>query len=121
LLLLPAYRYNSGARQFISDIDCRSNVLSEIADNRTNDEIGNNIFHSSRYSNVSCYLSQSSGIFNDIKLNIDDDVYQTVLEHSFVKNIMVFSLNNTNSCLDCQSTIPHHFAHLEIYIIALFK
>ncbi len=33
-----------GARQFISDIDSRWNVLSEIADNRTNDEIGNKIF-----------------------------------------------------------------------------
>jgi hypothetical protein len=57
LLVLPAYRYNSSANknnfpcagQFISDIDSLRNVLSETADNRTNDEIGNNRFHSSRY------------------------------------------------------------------------
>ncbi len=60
------------ATQFISDIDSRWNVLGETADNRKNDEIENNISRSSRYSNVPCYLSQSSGIFNDIKLNIDD-------------------------------------------------
>jgi hypothetical protein len=42
------------ATQFISDIDSRWNVLSETADNRTNDEIENNIFDSSRYSNVPC-------------------------------------------------------------------
>jgi hypothetical protein len=61
--------------QCCSDINSRWNVEVETVDNRTNDEIENNIFHSSRYSNVPYYLSQSSGIFNDIKLNIDDEVY----------------------------------------------
>ncbi len=80
------------AAQFISDIDSHWNVLSETADNRINDGIENNIFHSSRYSNAPCYLSQSSEIFNDIKLNIDDEIYQTLLIQSLMKNIMGFFL-----------------------------
>ncbi len=55
------------AAQFISDIDSRCNTLSETVDNRINDEIENNTFHLSRYSNIPYYLSQSSEIFNDSK------------------------------------------------------
>jgi hypothetical protein len=63
---------------------------SEKADNKINDESEDNIFHFSRYSNVPCYLSQSSEIFNDIKLDIDDEIYQTLLIHCLMKNIMFF-------------------------------
>ncbi len=80
------------AAQFISDIDSHWNVFSETADNRINDKIENNIFHSFRYSNVPCYLSQSSEIFDDIKLNIDDEIYQTLLIKGLMKNIMGFFL-----------------------------
>ncbi len=34
---------------------------------------------------MSCYLSQSSEIYNDVQLNIDEEVYQTLLKHGLFR------------------------------------
>ncbi|CAM2724594.1 unnamed protein product [Rotaria socialis] len=81
-------------RGYLSNVDSRWNILSQTTDDRTKEEIDNNILHSSRYSSVSCYLSQTSQIYNDIKINIDHEVYQTLI-------------NN-----DCPEGVARHFAHL---------
>ncbi|CAF4315865.1 unnamed protein product [Rotaria magnacalcarata] len=81
-------------RGYLSNVDRRWNILSRTTDDRTKEEIENNILHSSRYSSVSCYLSQTSQIYNDIKINIDHEVYQTLI-------------NN-----DCPEGVARHFAHL---------
>jgi hypothetical protein len=58
-----------------------------------------------------------------MKLNFDDEIYQTLLiiTLSHEEYYVFFPLNNTNSCLDCLSTVAPHFAPLDMYIIALFK
>ncbi|CAF1328777.1 unnamed protein product [Rotaria magnacalcarata] len=81
-------------RGYLSNVDRRWNILSQTTDDRTKEEIENNVLHSSRYSSVSCYLSQTSQIYNDIKINIDHEVYQTLI-------------NN-----DCPEGVDRHFAHL---------
>ena len=39
---------------------------------------------SSRYSSVPCYLSDQSERFNDVPFDIDENIYQTLLETWFV-------------------------------------
>jgi glutamate--cysteine ligase catalytic subunit len=78
-------------RGYLSDVDSRWNILSETTDDRTNEEIERNQFSSSRYSCVPCYLFDSSEIFNDIKLNIDNEVYQTLILNSLFEKILYFS------------------------------
>ncbi len=80
---------------YLSDVDSRWNILRKTSDDRTKEEIENNIFNCSRYSSVSSYLSNESEIFNDIQLNIDQDIYQTLIKHG-----------------DCPSTLAKHFANL---------
>ncbi len=69
-------------RGYLSDVDSRWNILSQTTDDRTKDEIEKNLFNSSRYSSVSTYLSQTSEIYNDVILNIDQDVYRILLKNS---------------------------------------
>jgi len=80
-------------RGYLSDVDSRWNILSQTTDDRTKEEIENNIYNSSRYSSVSNYLSETSEIYNDIQLNIDQHVYQTLLQNGFVFFIKYFIFN----------------------------
>jgi glutamate--cysteine ligase catalytic subunit len=68
-------------RGYLSDVDSRWNVLSETTDDRTREEIEDKIFSSSRYSSAPCYLNETSIKYNDIQLNIDNEVYQTLIKH----------------------------------------
>jgi glutamate--cysteine ligase catalytic subunit len=101
-------------RGYLSDIDSRWNVLSETSDDRTKEELEKKTFHSSRYSSAPCYLSESSIAYNDIDLNIDHEVYETLIKSGHSINIIYFITNDYYgfSCLDCPSTLARHFAHL---------
>jgi glutamate--cysteine ligase catalytic subunit len=68
-------------RGYLSDVDSRWNILRETTDDRTKEEIENKIHCSSRYSCAPLYLSETSIKYNDIQLNIDDQVYQTLIKH----------------------------------------
>ncbi len=77
-------------RGYLSDVDSRWNILSQTTDDRTKDEIEKNLFNSSRYSSVSTYLSQTSEIYNDVILNIDQDVYRILLKNSLFNKYFPF-------------------------------
>ncbi|CAF0977804.1 unnamed protein product [Adineta steineri] len=81
-------------RGYLSNVDSRWNVLSSTTDDRTKEEIEKNLLNTSRYSSVPCYLSDSSDIYNDTNLNIDQEVYQILIQNN------------------CPSTVAKHFAHL---------
>ena len=97
-------------RGYLSSIDSRWNVLSETTDDRTHEEIETIRLNTSRYSSVSCYLLDSSERFNDMNFNIDNEVYQTLINNSLYN--IIFSFLIFFSYLDCPSTLAKHFAHL---------
>ena len=61
----------------------------------------NKIFNSSRYSPAPCYLNEFSNKYNDIQLNIDNEVLSNIVFNFY----FVFDL-------DCPPTIAGRFAHL---------
>jgi len=69
-------------RGYISDIDCRWQVISASCDDRTSEERGieplkNNklVIKKSRYDAVDSYLSSHNHSFNDIELEVNQDAY----------------------------------------------
>lgn len=72
-------------RGFLSEIDSRWNVLSQTTDDRTEQEIRENTFHSSRYGSSPIFLSESSSTYNDRILNFDQSVFDKLVDRgSFV-------------------------------------
>ena len=107
-------------RGHLSDIDSRWNVLSETTDDRTAEEVVGKTYPSSRYSSAPCYLGDSSDqYFNDIHLNVDENAYQTLIEHGEV-TLMTDDdddVEEMHRCLSllfsgCPLTLSKHLAHL---------
>lgn len=69
-------------RGYLSDIDCRWQVISQSLDDRTPEEKGelpleNDRFRifKSRYDSIDCYLSEKGALFNDIEIVKDEALY----------------------------------------------
>lgn len=78
------------ARGYLTDVDCRWDLICASVDCRTKEERGEMplkndrfIIPKSRYSSVSSYLSVCAEKFeyNDVPLVYDPEVYKTLLEH----------------------------------------
>ncbi|XP_037300151.1 glutamate--cysteine ligase catalytic subunit [Manduca sexta] len=74
-------------RGFLTDVDCRWNVISASVDCRTREERGleplrNNKFriHKSRYDSIDSYLSPQHEKYNDIPIVHDENIYRRLRE-----------------------------------------
>ncbi|XP_011297994.1 glutamate--cysteine ligase catalytic subunit [Fopius arisanus] len=75
-------------RGYLTDVDCRWNVISCSVDCRTQEERGleplkENKFriNKSRYDSIDSYLSNQGGKYNDVPLTYDDDIYKQLMEN----------------------------------------
>ncbi|XP_025829413.1 glutamate--cysteine ligase [Agrilus planipennis] len=90
-------------RGFLTDVDCRWNVISASVDCRTEEERGlvplkNNKFviNKSRYDSIDSYLSEVGEKFNDVPLIYDEQIYNKLREN------------------DIDHLLSQHIAHLFI-------
>ncbi|CAF1500131.1 unnamed protein product [Adineta ricciae] len=83
-------------RGYLSEVDSRWNILSKTTDDRTNEELNENLIEFSRYASVPCYLLNSSESFNDLFIHYDKEIYEKLIENN------------------CPSVVAKHFAHLFI-------
>lgn len=74
-------------RGYLTESDCRWNVISSSVDCRTLEERGlepltNSKFHiaKSRYDSIDSYLSPEGAKYNDVKLTYDEEVYKRLIE-----------------------------------------
>lgn len=79
-------------RGYITDIDCRWNVISCSVDCRTEEERGlkplkKNKFKigKSRYDSIDSYLSEQGDKYNDVLLTYDDEIYKQLLDNGIDK------------------------------------
>lgn len=72
-------------RGYLSNLDCRWNVISGSVDDRSQQERGphgsSQSISKSRYDSIDSYLSLSNARFNDIKLKINESAYKTLKEN----------------------------------------
>ncbi|XP_036143230.1 glutamate--cysteine ligase isoform X4 [Monomorium pharaonis] len=75
-------------RGYISDVDCRWNVISSSVDCRTKEERGlkplkENKFRisKSRYDSIDSYLSEQGEKYNDVPLTYDDEIYKQLVDN----------------------------------------
>ncbi|XP_043496874.1 glutamate--cysteine ligase catalytic subunit [Polistes fuscatus] len=75
-------------RGYITDVDCRWNVISCSVDCRTQEERGlkplkENQFriHKSRYDSIDSYLSEQGDKYNDVPLIYDTEIYKQLLDN----------------------------------------
>ncbi|CAF4085715.1 unnamed protein product [Adineta steineri] len=82
-------------RGYLSDIDCRWNIISEAADDRTAEERKQkNLF--SRYCSTPCYLTDKNKHLNDIKIPVCETVVTKLIEEGMPE------------------TLANHFGHIFI-------
>ncbi|XP_068244548.1 glutamate--cysteine ligase catalytic subunit [Palaemon carinicauda] len=74
-------------RGYLTDVDCRWDVISGSVDCRTREERGLEplsndrfVIPKSRYDSVDCYLSECGGRYNDIPLVYDKEIKQKLLD-----------------------------------------
>jgi hypothetical protein len=67
-------------RGFLSDIDCRWNVLSQAADDRTIEEQQRPNLPS-RYGSTPMYLTDQNKHLNDVEIDVDEEVVSTLIDH----------------------------------------
>ncbi|CAK9801916.1 Glutamate--cysteine ligase catalytic subunit [Anthophora quadrimaculata] len=79
-------------RGYISDVDCRWNVISCSVDCRTEEERGlkplkENKFriNKSRYDSIDSYLSEQGEKYNDVPLIYDDEIYKQLTDNGIDK------------------------------------
>ncbi|XP_047371135.1 glutamate--cysteine ligase isoform X2 [Vespa velutina] len=75
-------------RGYVTDVDCRWNVISCSVDCRTQEERGlkpleENQFriHKSRYDSIDSYLSEQGDKYNDVPLIYDTEIYKQLLDN----------------------------------------
>jgi glutamate--cysteine ligase catalytic subunit len=67
-------------RGYLTDIDCRYNVLSQAADDRTPEERQRPTLMP-RYFSAPLYLSDEHNHLNDVKLDLNENVVSTLIQH----------------------------------------
>lgn len=88
-------------RGFLSDIDCRWNVISEAADDRTFEE-KQQTNSTSRYCSTPCYLSDKNKHFNDQEIPVDQSVVEKLLEQGLSNKSISGILLNLFSSKECR-------------------
>ncbi|XP_024943932.1 glutamate--cysteine ligase catalytic subunit isoform X2 [Cephus cinctus] len=75
-------------RGYVTDVDCRWNVISGLSDCRTEEERGlkplkENKFriNKSRYDSIDSYLSEQGDKYNDVPLIYDKEIYNQLLDN----------------------------------------
>ncbi|KAI0985965.1 hypothetical protein GJ496_007846 [Pomphorhynchus laevis] len=71
---------------FLSDVDCRWDVISASVDDRNineRDPTNPQYIPQSRYGSIDCYLSKNSDIFNDIVVVKDENHYKRLISEGF--------------------------------------
>lgn len=95
-------------RGYLTDIDCRWNVISASVDCRTAEERGlkplnENKFRilKSRYDSIDCYLSEGSEKYNDVPLIYNEEDYQALrdggIDHNLAQHIAHLFIRDTVS------------------------
>lgn len=95
-------------RGYLTESDCRWNVISSSVDCRTDEERGlkplnENKFRiaKSRYDSIDSYLSPEGAKYNDVKLTYDDAVYQRLIDggidHQLAQHIAHLFIRDTVS------------------------
>ena len=76
-------------RGYLSDVDCRWNIISASVDDRTEEERGDkplnhnkHRINKSRYDSIDSYLSPEGAKYNDINLVINEQAYKTLIENN---------------------------------------
>lgn len=98
-------------RGYLSDVDCRWNIISASCDDRTREELGeipleHDRFkiNKSRYDSIDCYISDEYQKYNDIPLIKDEKIYQKLIDNGI------------------DNALANHMAHLFIRDpLVLFK
>jgi glutamate--cysteine ligase catalytic subunit len=74
-------------RGYLSDIDCRWNVLKQAFDDRTKEELGleplklnKKILKRSRFDTTELYLSEQGSKYNNFEFDKDENVYNTLID-----------------------------------------
>ena len=76
-------------RGYLSDVDCRWNVISASVDDRTDQELGKTPIidgnqrriYKSRYDSIDSYLSPDGEKYNDIEVVINEKAYKTLIDN----------------------------------------
>lgn len=106
-------------RGFLTQVDCRWNVISGSVDDRKKQELGLEplttdkfVIPKSRYDSINSYLSQAGGKYNDIDLVKDQGIYETLIKnnvdhllaqhvaHLFIRDPLVLFEEKLESILD---------------------
>ncbi|XP_058798275.1 glutamate--cysteine ligase catalytic subunit [Phymastichus coffea] len=79
-------------RGYITDVDCRWNVIANSVDDRTEEERGlrplkENKFkiNKSRYDSIDSYLSDQGARYNDVPLIYDEEIYNQLMDNGIDK------------------------------------
>lgn len=90
-------------RGFLTDVDCRWNVISAAVDCRTEEERGLKplnenrfVINKSRYDSIDSYLSPQGEKYNDVPIIYDKDIYKKLRDN------------------DIDHLLAQHIAHLFI-------
>ncbi|CAL4058999.1 unnamed protein product, partial [Meganyctiphanes norvegica] len=88
-------------RGFLSNVDCRWEVICEAKDDRTREERGLDpllhekfVIPTSRHASIDCYVSPMGARYNDVPIIFEEDVYQKLVAG------------------DIDETLAKHVAHL---------
>ena len=106
-------------RGYLTQVDCRWNVISGSVDDRTRQEMGleplktdKYLIPKSRYDSIDSYLSEQGAKYNDIDLVKDEEIYQNLLNnnidpllaqhiaHLFIRDPIVLFKEKLESILD---------------------
>lgn len=75
-------------RGYLSDIDCRWNIISASCDDRTLEEMGLKplnedrfLINRSRYGNIDSYLCEENQKYNDLPLTKDEELFQDLIQN----------------------------------------
>ena len=97
-------------RGFLSDIDCRWNVISEAADDRTIDEKQRKNL-TSRYCSAPCYVSEKNKHFNDQDIAVDENIIEKLIEQGLSqRNFLLESLSIISQGMP--ETLARHYGHI---------
>lgn len=101
-------------RGYVTDIDCRWNVISASVDCRTAEERGlkplkENKYriHKSRYDSIDSYLSEGGEKYNDVPLLYNEEDYKTLrdggIDHLLAQHIAHLFIRDTGKSLSILS------------------
>ena len=88
-------------RGYLSNVDCRWNVISGSVDDRTKEELSNHGDYSitkSRYDSIDSYLSVKDPELNDVTLKMNESAYND-LKSNQVDDFLNFSLIDNQTVL----------------------